>query len=78
MEFVPVTSVNDAGLANVVRGVLEQAGIEAVIGSTGMEDIYPMPSINPLRILVSEDDLARARDVLAQYDTMPDDGADDE
>ena len=78
MEFVPVTSVNDAGLANVVRGVLEQAGIETRIGGTGMGDVYPMPSINPLHILVSEDDLARARDVLAQYDTMPDDGADDE
>ena len=78
MEFVSVTSVNDAGLANVVRGVLEQAGIETQIGGTGMEDIYPMPSINPLHILVSDADLARARDVLAQYDTMPDDGADDE
>jgi len=75
---VPVTSVNDAGLANIVRGVLEQAGIETQIGGTGMEDVYPMPSVNPLHILVSDADLARARDVLAQYDTMPDDGADDE
>ncbi len=73
MEFVPVTTVNDAGLANVVRGVLEQAGIEAVIGATGMADIYPTPSVNPLSILVSEIDLDRARDVLAQYDTMPED-----
>ena len=75
---MPVTSVNDAGLANIVRGVLEQAGIATQIGGTGMEDIYPMPAINPLHILVSEDDLASARDVLAQYDAMPDDAAADE
>jgi len=77
MELVPVTTVNDTGLANVVRGVLEQAGIEAVIGGTGMEDVYPTPSVNPLHILVSETDLDRARDVLAQYDTVPDDGDDE-
>jgi hypothetical protein len=77
MELVPVTTVNDAGLANVVRGVLEQAGIEAVIGGTGMEDVYPTPSVNPLHILVSEKDLDRARDVLAQYETVPDDGDDE-
>ncbi len=78
MELVPVTTVNDAGLANVVRGVLEQAGIKAIVGGTGMEDVYPTPTVNPLHILVSEDDLARARDVLAQYETTPDDGSDEE
>lgn len=78
MELVPVTTVNDAGLANVVRGVLEQAGIEAVVGGTGMEDVYPTPTVNPLHILVSADDLARARDVLAQYETAPDDESDEE
>jgi hypothetical protein len=78
MELVPVTTVNDAGLANVVRGVLEQAGIEAVVGGTGMEDVYPTPSVNPLRILVNRDDLERARDLLAQFETMPDDEGDEE
>jgi hypothetical protein len=78
MELVPVTTVNDAGLANVVRGVLEQAGIEAVVSGTGMEDVYPTPSVNPLSILVNKDDLERARDVLAQYETMPDDEGDEE
>ena len=78
MELVPVTTVGDAGLANLVGGVLEQAGIEAVIGGTGTEDVYPMPSVHPFHILVSEDDRHRARDVLAQYDTAPDDEDDDE
>ena len=37
-----------------------------------------MPSVHPFHILVNEDDLPRARDVLAQYDTMPDDADDEE
>ncbi len=77
MDLVPVTTVTDAGLANVVRGVLEQAGIEAVVGA-GMDDVYPTPAANPLRILVRPADLARAQDVLAQYETMPDDVDDEE
>ena len=70
MELVPVTTVNDAGLANVVRGVLEQAGIESAV-SGGMISAYPMPAVNPFQILVREADADRARDVLAQFDTMP-------
>jgi len=74
MELVPVTTVGDAGLANVVKGVLEQAGIEAMIGSGGAEGAYPTPTANPYHILVREEDAERARDVLAQYDSMPDAG----
>ncbi len=71
MELVPVTTVNDSGLANVVRGVLEQAGIESVVSGGGSGDVYPMPSVNPFQILVREADAKRARDVLAQFETMP-------
>jgi hypothetical protein len=78
MRLVPVTTVTDAGLANVIRGVLEQAGIEAAIGGTGMEDVYPTPSVNPIHILVEATDVERARDVLAQYDTMPLEGEEEE
>ena len=78
MELVPVTTVGDAGSANLVKGVLEQAGIEAMIGSSGAEGAYPTPTVNPYHILVREEDADRARDVLAQYDTMPDDGDDEE
>jgi len=71
MELVPVTTVNDAGQANVVRGVLEQAGIDSAV-SGGMVSAYPMPAVNPFQILVREADADRARDVLAQFETMPD------
>jgi hypothetical protein len=77
MELVTVTTVSDAGLANVVVGVLQQAGVEAIVGGPGAPDVYPMPSVHPFHILVDEGDLSRARDILDQYETMPDD-ADDE
>jgi hypothetical protein len=78
MEPVTLTTVSDAGLANIIVGVLEQAGLEAVVGGPGAPDVYPMPSVHPFHILVDQDDLPRARDVLAQYDTMPDDADEDE
>jgi len=78
MELVPVSTVGDAGLANLVKGVLEQAGIEAVIGGTGTEDVYPTPTVNPYHILVREEDAGRAREVLAEYDTVPDEGDDED
>lgn len=78
MELVPVTTVNDAGLANVVRGVLEQAGIDSAVSGGSSDDVYPMPSVNPFQILVREADAERARDVLAQFDTMPDEEEVDE
>jgi hypothetical protein len=78
MELVTVTTVSDAGLANVVVGVLEQAGVEAVVGGSGAPTVYPTPSVHPYHILVSEADLVRARDVLDQLEAMPDDADDDE
>jgi hypothetical protein len=77
MELVPVTSVNDTGLANVIIGVLEQAGIEAVVSGSGREDALPTPSVSPFHVLVREADADRARDVLAQYETMPDEEDED-
>ena len=77
MELLPVTSVNDTGLANVIVGVLEQAGIEAVVSGSGREDSLPTPAVTPFRVLVREADLDRARDVLAQYETMPEEEDED-
>jgi hypothetical protein len=77
MELVPVTSVNDTGLANVIVGVLQQAGIEAVVSGSGREDVLPTPDVSPFTVLVREADADRARDVLAQYDTMPEDEDED-
>jgi hypothetical protein len=77
MELVTVTTISDSGLANIVVGVLQQAGVEAIVGGGDAAGVYPMPSVHPFHILVNEADLERARDVLDQYDTMPDDADED-
>jgi hypothetical protein len=77
MELVPVTTANDAGLATIIQGVLEEAGIRTLVAGSGMGDPYPVPSVSPFRIMVEIADLDRARDVLAQYETMPEDDDED-
>ena len=44
MELVPVMTVGDAVLATIVKGVLEQAGIEAMIDGGGAAGAYPTPT----------------------------------
>ena len=69
MELVSVTSVNDVGLASIIKGVLEQAGIEAVLSGSGAEDAFPPGTIDSLHVLVAEADVERALDLLDQYET---------
>lgn len=70
MELVPLTTVHDVGLASIVRGVLEQAGIETGVAGT-TEDVFPMDDVIPIQILVRQSELDRARDVLATYENEP-------
>ena len=37
-----------------------------------------MPSVHPFRILIDESDLERARDVLEQFETMPEEDDDED
>jgi len=67
MELVPVTTANDVGLATIIT----------LVAGVGGYDPYPTPSVTPIRIMVDPADLDRARDVLAQYDTMPDEEDED-
>ena len=54
MELVTLTTVHDVGLASIVRGVLEQAGIETVTAGTS-EDVFPVDEAIPIQILVREE-----------------------
>ena len=78
MELVPVVTVNDAGQANVVKGALEAAGIDAVVAGSGTEDVFVTPEVNPYHILVPESEAELARDVLAQFDTAPEEADEEE
>lgn len=78
MELVAVTSVGDIGLANIVRDVLEQAGIEATIQGAGSEDVFPGAVLGQLQVMVAESDLPAARDVLERFEVAPDDDDEEE
>lgn len=71
MELVSVTSVNDIGLASVIQGVLEQAGIEVFLSRSGAEDVFPPGTIDSVHILVHQADLERAAELLDSYETSP-------
>ena len=60
----PATSV----LPTVLKGVLESAGIQVML--SGVDMVYPATSLTHIRLLVREDDLARAREVLAQAEVQ--------
>jgi hypothetical protein len=68
MDLRVVTSTTDFGLANVLKGVLESAGIEAALSGTGLENVYPGTGMATIDILVRQDDFLRARDLIDQID----------
>jgi hypothetical protein len=70
MDLVTLTTVHDVGLASIVRGVLDQAGIETVTAGTA-DDVFPVDQAIPIQILVRESDLERALDVLASFENEP-------
>ena len=68
MELREVAVAGDIGLASVLKGVLESAGLDVMLA--GQDGVYPATSMTRIRLLVREDDLARARDVLAQAEVQ--------
>jgi hypothetical protein len=68
MDLRVVTSTTDFGLANVLKGVLESAGIEAALSGTGLENVYPGTGMATIDVLVRQEDFVRARDLIDQID----------
>lgn len=78
MELRVVTSTTDFGLANVLKGVLESAGIDVALSGSDLENVYPGTSMATIRLLVREDDYQRARDLVDQVDSQGFPGEEDE
>ena len=80
MGLQRATTANDLDQATALSNVLSEAGIAATLRG-GLHDAYPGSSgLGAIDVLVSEQDLALARDVIAGADTVgpePDD-ADEE
>ena len=69
MELRVVTTATDIGLASVLKGALQAAGVEAVL-SGGSEHIYPGTTLDAVRILVSAADYPRAVQILEQIEDL--------
>jgi len=68
MELRVATTANDIGQASLIKGLLESAGIETAL-SGGVGDVFPdTATIGAIDILVREEDLAAACEVLAQIE----------
>ena len=80
MGLQRATTANDLDQATALSNVLSEAGIAATLRG-GLHDAYPGSSgLGAIDVLVSEQDLALAQDVIAGADTVglePDD-ADEE
>ena len=68
MELRVATTATDIGQASVIKGLLESAGIETAL-SGGVGDVLPdTVTMGAIDILVHEEDLAAACEVLAQIE----------
>jgi len=66
-EYCVATTANDLEQAEAIKDVLETAGVSCKLRGGVLEDAYPGTSgLSAIDVLVGEDDLERARDVLAR------------
>lgn len=69
MDLQRATTANDLDQASAIKNVLQEAGISSTLRG-GLHDAYPGTSgLGAIDILVSEDDLALAQDVLSRAET---------
>jgi hypothetical protein len=66
MELRVAMTATDIGLASVIKGALEAAGIDAVLSDTAMGSVYPGTLMATIDVMVRAEDFAHAQDVLAQ------------
>jgi hypothetical protein len=70
MELQRATTADDLDQATAISNVLSEAGIVATLRG-GLHDAYPGTSgLGAIDVLVSEQDLALAQDVIAGADTV--------
>jgi hypothetical protein len=70
MELHRATTANDLDQATAISNVLSEAGIAATLRG-GLHDAYPGTSgLGAIDVLVSEQDLPRANDVISRADTV--------
>jgi Putative prokaryotic signal transducing protein len=65
MDLGIATTAPDIGLASIIKGMLESAGIEVVLRGGG-ESVYPsVPRVGEIEVLVPAEDLELAKELIA-------------
>ena len=73
-KLVRVFDSEQEAEAMVVRGLLDSAGIDSDIVGENSPDVLPVGGVS---VLVREEDAARARQLLAEYQRSPEEEGDD-
>jgi hypothetical protein len=65
MDLSIATTAPDIGLASIIKGMLESAGIDVVLRGGG-QSVYPgILRVGEIDVLVPSDDLALAKELIA-------------
>jgi hypothetical protein len=66
MDLGVATTAPDIGLASIIKGMLESAGIDVVLRDGGVQSVYPgVAGIGEIDVLVPHEDLALAKELIA-------------
>lgn len=73
-----ITTATDFGLANILKGALESAGIAAELRGTDLQNVFAGTGLAAIEVLVPEEDVVRAQDLLDAFDEQGIPGEEDE
>lgn len=71
MKLVLAAEYNEEVTANMAQGMLESNGIKSIVEGSNMVRLHPGAHIwNPIRLMVREEDLAAATELLRNHGDM--------
>lgn len=71
MKLVLAAEYNDEMTANIAKGMLEANGIQSIVEGSNMVSLHPGAQIwNPVRLMVRDEDLEAAKDLLRKHKDM--------
>ncbi len=68
-KMVPITAYTNSVEAGMIKSRLESAGIPAYLEGEESGNIFGIVNLQGVRVLIDEDDLARAERILDQFET---------
>ncbi len=68
-KMVPITAYTNSVEAGMIKSRLESAGIPAYLEGEESGSIFGIVNLQGVRVLIDEDDLARAEQILDQFET---------